>query len=95
MNITIYIALIILLLLIILFISLKYYLVYTHSVYIEVDDNTPIENTCLYHHKCNIQFCNYVAGGKKYIITKLLMNELNQLKSNSQLNTDSQLKIFI
>jgi hypothetical protein len=94
MNITIYIALIILLLLIILFISLKYYLVYTHSVYIEVDDNTPIENTCLYHHKCNIQFCNYVADGKKYIITKLLMNELNQLKINSQLNNDNQLKIF-
>lgn len=94
MNITIYIALIILLLLIILFISLKYYLVYTHSVYIEVDDDTPIENNCLYHHKCNIQFCNYVADGKKYVITKLLMNELNKLKNDSQLKNNNQLQIF-
>lgn len=82
MNITIYIALIIILLLIILFISLKYYLIYTHSVYIEVDDNAPIENTCLYQHKCNIQFCNYIVDGKKYIITKLLMDEL---KTNNQI----------
>jgi hypothetical protein len=94
MNITIYIALIILLLLIILFISLKYYLVYTHSVYIEVDDDTPIENNCLYHHKCNIQFCNYVVDGKKYIITKLLMNELNKLKTKNQLQNNNQLQIF-
>lgn len=80
MNITIYIALIIILLLIILFISLKFYLTNTHSSYIEVDDNAPIETKCLYDHTYNIQYCNYMANGKKYIITKTIIDALKNNK---------------
>jgi hypothetical protein len=64
MNITIYIALIIILILIIVFICLKYYLIRTHSTYIVADDNTPILDECLFHHNYEMQYCNYIAGGK-------------------------------
>jgi hypothetical protein len=84
MNITIYIALIIILLLIIVFISLKYYLIRTHTTYITVNDNTPILDECLFHHNYELQYCNYIAGGKKYIITELFNNEINASKENNQ-----------
>uniref|UniRef100_A0A6C0I120 Uncharacterized protein n=1 Tax=viral metagenome TaxID=1070528 RepID=A0A6C0I120_9ZZZZ len=89
MNITIYIALIIILLLIILFISLKYYLINTHSTYIEIDDNGYIEDRCLYDHDYNIQYCNYVVDGKKYIITELFINELKNNKSMTTFNAEN------
>jgi len=84
MNITIYIALIIILILIIVFICLKYYLIRTHSTYIVADDNTPILDECLFHHNYEMQYCNYIAGGKKYIITELFNNEINTSKENNQ-----------
>lgn len=75
MNITIYVALAIILLLIIIYICLKYYLINTHSTEIKINDNSPILNNCIYNHDVNILYCNYIVDKKKIILTKMLKNK--------------------
>ena len=83
MNVTIYIALSIIILLIIFYFCFKAYLINTQTTTIEVNDHNQIKNECLYNEKTKILFCHYLADGKKFVMTDTLKNKITNW-SNEQ-----------